>query len=257
MSCEAIRPLLHAHVDGELDLVREIEVERHLASCPACTRACRSLQALQSALRSMLPPIETPPGLAGRIRAALRTAATPPTPPRPLWRRPGLPLAAAVLLAVAAWFLFHDGPFFPWWDHTPEEVTASCQRFQMSPHLDVESSDPERVQAGLQAKLLFAPHVLDLSEQGYTLSGGRVDFVNQRPVAALEYKHAGHVLSVLTWPAEPGTGPQPLQTTDCNGFHLIRWAVSGRVFWAVSDLDEADLLHFAELFRQNTPITCH
>jgi len=39
MSCEETKTLLHAYLDGELDVVRSVEFEKHLKGCPACSRA--------------------------------------------------------------------------------------------------------------------------------------------------------------------------------------------------------------------------
>jgi anti-sigma factor RsiW len=256
MSCETIRPLLHAHVDGELDLVRDLEVERHLASCPACARACQELQALQSALRSLLPPADPPPRLRTRIQSALRAAGAPPASPRPWWPRAAFPLLG-ISLVVAAWLLFHDGPLSSWFDRTPQEVIASHERFRMSEHLDVESSDPARVRTWFQGKLPFAPPVPDLGGQGFTLAGGRLDIVGQRPVAGLVYHHAGHEVSLLMWPAPAGCGGQPPQATESGEHHLVHWSQSGLDFWAVSDLDEPELLFFVEQVRPTLPVGCH
>ena len=51
MNCHEINPLLHAYVDGELDLMRSLDIERHLETCSACAGVNRLLQSLQSALR--------------------------------------------------------------------------------------------------------------------------------------------------------------------------------------------------------------
>jgi anti-sigma factor RsiW len=247
MSCEAIRPLLHAHVDGELDLVRELEVERHLATCPSCARTSQNLQALQSALRSLLPPVEAPTRLAARIRAAIRVAS--PTPSRPLWRRALVP-AAAVLVALSAWFLF--GP-----DFVAREVASSHKRFLMSPHYDVESADPAKIRAALEDKLDFKLPVINLADMGFLLQGGRVDFVDERPAAALVYRDGNHTVSLLMWPAKAGSLPQALESTESQGLHLYHWSQGNLNFWAVSDLGGAKLFDFAESVHLRAPNCCH
>src|SRR6266699_1071549 len=55
MNCNETYPLLHAYADGELDLVRSLDVERHLKTCPACAAARDSIQSLRSALRKSDP----------------------------------------------------------------------------------------------------------------------------------------------------------------------------------------------------------
>jgi anti-sigma factor RsiW len=247
MSCEAIRPLLHAHVDGELDLVNELKVERHLASCPDCTRACQNLHALHSALRSLLPPVDTPPQLESRIRAALRAA--DPAPTRPLWRRAAGPGGLVLLLGIATWLLLAP-------DQVPHDVASSYQRFQISPHLEVESSDPVKVRDGFGEKLPFKPTVFDLSDRGFTLHGGRIDFVDGRPVAVLVYRDGLHTIDLLMWPGSRSFTPPTVRATDVPDLRMVQWAQSGMIFWAVADLGEPELLDFVALVRERTPACC-
>ncbi len=257
MSCEAVRALLHAHVDGELDLVRDLEVERHLASCPVCARACQDIRALQSALRSLLPPADPPPHLRVRIQSALKAADAPPASPKPWWRRTPFCLLLLALLGVAAWILFHDGPILPWPDRTPQEAADSHERYRMSEHLDVESSDPARVRAWFQGKLPFTPAVPKPTGAEYTLAGGRLDVVGQRRAAALAYRHDDHEISLLIWPTgSAGETPLP-EATESRGLRLVHWTQAGMELWAVSDLDEPELLSFVSRVRATLPAGCH
>jgi anti-sigma factor RsiW len=50
MNCHEINLLLHAYVDGELDLMRSLEVEQHLENCSTCAALRRLLQSLHTAL---------------------------------------------------------------------------------------------------------------------------------------------------------------------------------------------------------------
>ena len=38
MRCEEVRPLIHSYLDGELDLARSTEIDRHFDICHICTR---------------------------------------------------------------------------------------------------------------------------------------------------------------------------------------------------------------------------
>jgi predicted anti-sigma-YlaC factor YlaD len=52
VTCQEIQHLLHGYLDGELDLVRSLEIEEHLAGCAACRQLQRSQEVLRNAFRS-------------------------------------------------------------------------------------------------------------------------------------------------------------------------------------------------------------
>ena len=43
MNCQQIQKLIHAHHDGELDAANTLQVDEHLADCPACFATLRQL----------------------------------------------------------------------------------------------------------------------------------------------------------------------------------------------------------------------
>ena len=72
MSCANERVLLHAYVDGELDLIRSLEIEKHLEGCNPCAQAVENQQALASAMRGSSFYFRPPRELKPRIESALR-----------------------------------------------------------------------------------------------------------------------------------------------------------------------------------------
>ena len=52
MNCDDARRLIAAYSDGELDLLRNLEVEEHLRSCDSCASARENLRALKQAAHS-------------------------------------------------------------------------------------------------------------------------------------------------------------------------------------------------------------
>jgi anti-sigma factor RsiW len=255
MSCEAVRALLHAHVDGELDLVHELEVERHLASCPACAAACGDLQALQTALRTSLPRFEPPPALQSRIRVALRTAGDGKAAGS-WWRGPALLLAVAGAVA-GAWAFTRPTPIPPAQVAVVPDVVASHVRALQGEHLvSVESDKPGVVRPWFQGKLTFAPYVPDLAGKGFELVGGRLDYLHGHPAAALVYRQGPHVLHLLVWPT-PGTPPIGVQSSSSDGYQLARWVHGGMEYWAVSDLEASDLARFAGVAQDVVVQHCH
>src|ERR1043166_5027166 len=72
---ENIRELLHAYVDGELDLANTRETERHLQSCAECRGTEKTIRELRSALTSDATAYRAPARLRRNVRAALRREA--------------------------------------------------------------------------------------------------------------------------------------------------------------------------------------
>jgi anti-sigma factor RsiW len=241
VTCEEIRELLSPYADVELDLVRALEVERHLDDCPACAARLEDMRALSSRLADPALYHQMPSRLKGRVRAALR-------PPWQLaW--PGLvAAAAAVLVAIGLWAALSALASPVGQEMVARDVVAGHVRSLMVNHLvDVESSDRHTVKPWFTGKLDFAPEVKDLTANGFPLVGGRLDYIDGRPAAAIVYRRDRHTINVFVWrTSDRDSAPQALER---QGYHLLHWTEGGRTFWAVSDLNETELRELAELLR--------
>jgi anti-sigma factor RsiW len=130
-----------------------------------------------------------------------------------------------------------------------QDVVASHVRSLMASHLqDVESTDQHTVKPWFEGRLDFGPDVRDFAKEGFPLVGGRLDYVDSRAAAALVYRHGGHVINVLEWPAD-GASATPPKLSTLRGFQLFTWQRNGLSFWAVSDLNAADLQTFTQLWQ--------
>lgn len=237
-----------AYLDGELATSDAVELEAHLAGCAACGRFRDDRLALRRAIAARMPRLEAPEALRGRVRAALREAAAPGRA-----RRPAAPLAwrwlafAATLAAVAvgSWRLavVHTAS-----STLADDVLASHVRSLMPGHLtDVVSSDQHTVKPWFNGKLDFSPPVHDFSGRGYPLLGGRLDYLNARPVAALVYGRRQHVINVFLWPAAGPEGAAPPVVR--RGYHVLHWATPDLAYWVASDLGLSELTDFTRLLQ--------
>jgi anti-sigma factor RsiW len=121
----------------------------------------------------------------------------------------------------------------------------------MANHLtDVVSSDQHTVKPWFDGKLPFSPPVPNLASQGFPLIGGRLDYLDGQPVAALIYQRNKHLINVFIWPSQGNKSD--LQNSSYNGYHLLHWSQSGMTFWAVSDLNSEDLLAFIRAFQKSS-----
>ncbi len=249
MNHEQAELLLQGYVDGELDLLSTLEVERHLQNCETCSGEYRDSLALRSALGAPALYHRAPAKVSKSVRASIRAANKASSDPRPFsWLWAGLGTAAVVVAAtVLIWFGLRIMPAPD--NSLADQVLSSHVRSMLGTHLtDVASSNQHTVKPWFDGKLDFAPEVQDLSEQGFPLVGGRLDYIDNRPVAALIYKRQLHIINLFIWPAT-GTGGGT-QTLTRQGYNMFQWTQAGMTYWAVSDLNTDELRQFVELIQQ-------
>jgi anti-sigma factor RsiW len=129
-----------------------------------------------------------------------------------------------------------------------EVVTAHLRSLQPGHLTDVETSDRHTVKPWFNGKLDVAPPVVDLTAQGFTLIGGRLDDVNGETAAAIVYRRRNHVINLFVAPAQGGRQQEPASQTRL-GFNVLHWQENGLDFWAVSDIAAGELSEFGQKFR--------
>jgi anti-sigma factor RsiW len=245
MTCSQIQKLLHAQHDGELDAAHELQVNEHLTDCPHCSGITRNLGTLRGALQNDALRFSAPAGLRRSIRAAVEKSAESEhdavATPRRSWNW-NWSVAATLLAAAVLAFQFRPSPGD---DRLLSELTDSHVRSLLADHLtDVTSTDQHTVKPWFTGKLDFAPPVKDLKSVGFPLLGGRLDYFDNRTVAALVYARQKHTINLFIWPASSPVVHAP-HATQRNGYHLVQWSDGRMNLVAISDLNEAELLQFA------------
>jgi anti-sigma factor (TIGR02949 family) len=252
VACNDNQRLLHAYFDGELDLVRSIEFEDHVKTCPDCSQDFANQQALRKSLQAANLYQRAPENLKTKIRAQL---------PRPMRAKPiatgrrtaveWLAVAAAIIVAIVL-----GAKIIPsvgsreQSDLLAEQIVADHIRSLQPGHLfDVQSTDQHTVKPWFDGKLDFAPPVTDLADKGFPLVGGRLDYLDHRDVAALVYQRQKHFINVFVWPNESKTATLP-ELRTIRGYNLVFWRENGMNFCAASDLNAAELEQFTQLLRR-------
>jgi anti-sigma factor RsiW len=249
MNCS--RDLIEAYMDEELDPGLTASVEEHLSGCLSCSEVYSRFREQRAEIRSAAPYYTAPAQLERSIRDALRQAVANETraAARNLpWR--WLAIAASILLAISvSWNLRPSSKRTAEYDLLAQNIFAGHIRSLIGSHLlDVPSTDQHTVKPWFNGKLDFSPEVKDLAAQGFPLIGGRLDYLTNRPVAALVFGRRQHVINLYTWPSDP-TASSPSQFSR-NGYNAIHWSHGSMTFWAVSDLALTELAQFKELYQE-------
>jgi anti-sigma factor RsiW len=254
LKCNDVHNFIDAYIDDELDLVKTLEVEQHLQDCPNCAKMHKNRQLMKDAVHTGLLYHKAPAHLQKRIQSSLRQTNKDSAPRTIPWRLFSA-AAALVVITVAIWSLL---PFFSPStvnESLVQEVLSSHVRSLMANHLvDVVSTDQHTVKPWFDGKLDFSPPVVDLAPQGFPLVGGRLDYLNNRPVAALVYKYRNHYINLFIWPSTQSSNGNTTMVTR-QGYHLFFWTRSGMTYWAVSDAEENILQKFVQLIQTSTPGT--
>jgi anti-sigma factor RsiW len=248
-SCEMVL-LVQAEFDGELDAAQAAQLAAHRSGCLACQAAEAELAWARELFRGDLYE-PAPDAVRGRVLARLDLLVEPTPVPRRRFRHFAAwrPTAAGFGLGAACAAALMLSVFSPAEQSLTEQVVAGHVRALQPGHLkDVASSDQHTVKPWFDGRIDFAPPVRDLGAAGFPLIGGRLDYLGGRPVAALVYQRAKHIINLFVWPAAENAASTP-ETADRGGYNVLHWTQDGMAFWAVSDVERSQLRAFAATWR--------
>jgi anti-sigma factor RsiW len=248
MNCQQAKPLIDPYADGELDAAAVLELEQHLESCTTCGLAWRNLQSLKKALKQDALYFPAPEALLRRVKSDLPSP-TKAEPQRPAWNWNWLTTlmagaAAACLALLLTLTLGRPASEQP----LEQEIVSSHIRSLMANHVtDVVSTDQHTVKPWFNGKLDFSPPVKNLAKQGFPLVGGRLDYIGGHSAAALIFHRNKHIINLFIWPTQENDS-EPVSSAPLQGYNVIHWSEAGMTLWAVSDLNEKELMDFAQDF---------
>lgn len=235
MNCDETRSLFDGYFDGEFDLRTNMAIEQHVGGCTGCTSELEARTALHQAIAQPDLYYRAPAKLRARVKRSLQGNSR-----GWLWAW-AAPIAAA--LALIAFLLPRPA------DSALQHAAIDAHLRSLTPNhlIDVPSSDNHTVKPWFNGKVDFSPPVADLKANGFALTGGRLDYLADRPVAALIYKRREHVINLFEWPAN--TGDSSISAETMSGYNLLSWTRSGFHYYAVSDLNNKELREFTGLLR--------
>jgi anti-sigma factor RsiW len=246
MNCQEAEVLIHALIDGELDAGHAREVEAHIATCTACTGKLDEFQDLRKAMAPAGLRFVAPASLRSRIEGKLPLAAAATASRRSVIKSFALGVTASALAASGLLVMVMRAD-----DERRilgEVVSAHLRSLQAQHLTDVVSTDQHAVKPWFNGKLDVAPPVADLTALGFTLLGGRLDYIDTKPVAAVVYRRRVHVINLFCAPASGGAKRGAVMES-LQGFNVRRWTENGLNLWAVSDIGADELNEFGEKFE--------
>jgi anti-sigma factor RsiW len=244
MTCDEAEILLHALLDGELDAGHARAVEDHIAGCARCAAQLAAYREMSKAVAGADLRYAAPLALRRRIEASLPQTRAPSR--RAVLRgfAMGSAVSAIAATGLVAVILRSDDEA-----RIESEVVSAHLRSLQAGHLtDVISTDQHTVKPWFNGKLDVAPPVVDLTAQGFTLIGGRLDYVDARPIGAIVYRRRAHVINLFV-AQTANMEHHAARIETMQGFNIRRWSERGLNFWAVSDLAADELNEFGEKFE--------
>src|ERR1700719_3434784 len=250
MTCDEAEVLLNALIDGELDAGHAREVEQHVATCPRCTATLAAYRQMSGAVAAGDLRYTAPASLRARIEASLPKALPSNVQPMPTRRSllRGFAMGSAAS-AIAATGLFAVVLRNDDQSRIEAEIVSAHLRSLQAGHLtDVISTDQHTVKPWFNGKLDVSPPVIDLTTQGFTLIGGRLDYVDARPIGAIVYRRRLHVVNLFV-AQTASTERRAAKTETFQGFNVRSWSEGGLNYWAVSDISADEIAEFSDKFE--------
>jgi anti-sigma factor RsiW len=251
MNCDEARLMLHALLDGELDAGHAREVETHLAGCARCATEFQQMRDMRGAVRNADLRFTAPAALRTRIDAAIPAHAARSQAGRQPSRRSllqGFAFGTALSAVAAAGALFVVVRSDEDQRILGDVVSAHLRSLQAEHLTDVLSTDQHTVKPWFNGRLDVAPPVVDLTAQGFTLLGGRLDYIDGRAVAAIVYRRRVHVINLFV--SQSGAGERAAARNEIvQGFNVRRWSEQGLRFIAISDINADELQEFGSKYE--------
>jgi anti-sigma factor RsiW len=258
MNCAECEVLVHALIDGELDAGHARDVEAHAAICSSCGEKLASFRALHDAMSGAVLKERAPDHLRKRLEAELTVPAPAAASMRSVFKPTrrsffgGFAIGSALSAAVAAGLVLTIMRSNDEQTIAGEVVSAHIRSLQAGHLMDVATSDQHTVKPWFNGRVDLAPPVVDLTAEGFTLLGGRLDYIDGEPVAAIVYQRRKHVINLFV-AQHLGIRQAQIAADSIQGYNVRHWSQDGLDLWAVSDLVGDELDEFVQKIASALP----
>lgn len=245
MNCIQTQELIHAYRDQELDAANSLALEKHIQGCQVCRNQLTQLNTLCATLQSHLTYHRAPSALRHAIEANLASGTARPESGRRKTLITALAVSFLILLTTGIVFYrahLHETVLI-------NEILAGHMRALNSQHLtEINSKNTQILEPWLSRKLKFSPRIFNLANEGFSLQGARLDYLQDQLVASLVYRHHNHIIDLYTWPS-PDIADAKQELHNKDGYRIVYWCQNHMNYWVISDLDSTELKKFAALLR--------
>jgi anti-sigma factor RsiW len=264
MDCRLVQKHLSAHVDGELDPSRMLEVEQHIGSCAACASEQSFLSALKRELRSQFSAPPAPVLLRARVVRALADVKMPveveARPVSHVWWT--VSATAASLLLVFGSVVGTDRPYVASarLGNPLDVVREVVDRHKDRLPAEISTPVPEQATSWFRDKVGFRVRTVEFAEPQVHFLGARMSQVGTHQAAKLYYSVGDSRLTLVVFkPSAQDLATTGLQRMRVSGREVLYRTLQGYtvpivqdngiVYAFTGDLDQGNLLHLVATAR--------
>ncbi len=234
---------LHAYADGELDASGRAEIERLVEDNPAARAELLAWQQQKAALKATFDKVLDEP-VPGHLLKALHA--------KPMRRMSHLTAVAASLLllllgGMAGWFAAQMPYQASRSTLADGAITAhGIYSAEVRHPVEVVAAEKDHLQSWLSKRVGVPFRIPDLSEQGYTLLGGRLLAIGQKPAAQLMYEEAHSKRRITLYVSSyPDSDEQSFRVENRNSLTACYWRDGKLGLVVAGDMSEPDMMTLA------------
>jgi anti-sigma factor RsiW len=245
MACDTWGNKIAAYADEELAADEMRVMGDHLRACSSCTSDLLGRVQLKRTIKTAGKRYSPRLALRQRVEKEIATRNNPIR----LWNWMPM-LAATAALAIFAFLLLSGRSSFQQRQTFSELTDLHIATLASSTPVDVISTDRHTVKPWFQGKLPFTFNLPELGDTPFTLEGGRLSYLDQRPGAQLIYKIGKHRISVLIFQDRTDSR---FASNDGRSrrltFNVESWSEGDLRYFVIGDANADDIHKLSEMLK--------